>query len=71
MIKVEHRCLFAIDDLNSDATRSTSWETSYPIQNASGTTNTTVSTALNFNQISDSALFGIFGFGYGDTSLQG
>ena len=66
--------LFAIDDLNSDATRSTSWETSLShSKNASGTTNTTVSTALNFNhKLSDSATFGyLIGFGYGDTSLQG
>jgi hypothetical protein len=66
--------LFAIDDLNSTATRSTSWETSLShSKNASGTTNTTVSTALNFNhKLSDRATFGyLLGFGYGDTSLKG
>ena len=66
--------LFAIDDLNSNATRSTSWETSIShSKNASGTTNTTASTALNFNhKLSENATFGyLIGFGYGDTALKG
>ena len=66
--------LFAIDDLNSTGTRSTSWETSLShSKNASGTTNTTVSTALNFNhKFGDRATIGyLLGFGYGDTSLKG
>ena len=66
--------LFAIDDLNSNATRSTSWETSIShSKNASGTTNTTASTALNFNhKLGENSTFGyLIGFGYGDTALKG
>ena len=66
--------LFAIDDLNSNATRSTSWETSIShSKNASGTANTTASTALNFNhKLGENATFGyLIGFGYGDTALKG